>query len=151
MRVIIRKSERQLLVLNGNAVLLRAPIGLGRVPGGAKCAEGDGKTPEGLYTICLVKPDGKYGRSLGLSYPSLADADAALQAHCIDIETHRAIAAALSAGRRPPWGTPLGGEIYIHEGGALSDWTQGCIALNAEDMDVLFPYHPQITQVEILP
>jgi murein L,D-transpeptidase YafK len=151
MRVVVRKGERKLYLLDGDAVVLCAPVGLGRVPVGAKAREGDGKTPEGVYTVCLVKPDGKYGRSLGLSYPNTADARAALVTKIIDEAAFRAVAVAEAHNRRPPWGTALGGEIYIHEGGAQGDWTQGCIALNASDMDRLYPYHPQITQVEIRP
>ena len=151
MRVLICKQERTLTLLDGDAVLLRAPVGLGRVPLGAKTRAGDGKTPEGRYAVCLVKPNGKYGRSLGLNYPNPADARRALREQAIDADTCRAIEQAAARMERPPWGTALGGEIYLHEGGAQSDWTAGCIALNAADMDRLFPYHPAITEVEILP
>jgi len=151
MRILVIKSERKLYLLDRDSVLLRAPVGLGRVPGGAKAREGDGKTPEGVYAVCLVKPDGKYGRSLGLNFPNAADARAALVTKAIDEAVFRAIVAAEADNRRPPWGTALGGEIYIHEGGAHEDWTQGCIALEPSDMDTLFLYHPQITQVEIRP
>lgn len=51
----------------------------------------------------------------------------------------------------PPWGTALGGEIYLHEGGASSDWTQGCIALEAADMARLFERWQEIDTVHILP
>lgn len=151
MRVLIQKKERTLYLFDGDAVLLRAPVGLGPNPTGAKTREGDGKTPEGVYTVCLVKPNGKHGRSLGLNYPNLADAQAALQEQTIDSAAFRAIADAARENRRPPWSTVLGGEIYIHEGGAQSDWTQGCVALNACDMDVLFGYHKDIAIVEITP
>ena len=56
----------------------------------------------------------------------------------IDRATFFAVDKAHREGRRPPWGSPLGGEIYIHEGGSQCDWTQGCIALDASDMDRLF-------------
>ena len=151
MRVVINKNERKLYLLDGSAVLLCAPVGLGRVPTGAKAREGDGKTPEGLYTVCLVKPNGKYGRSLGLNYPNTADARVALAATAIAEVAFQAIASAETEKRRPPWGTVLGGEIYIHEGGAHADWTQGCIALNAADMDQLYPHRAEIVQVEIRP
>jgi murein L,D-transpeptidase YafK len=49
MRVLILKSERFLLLRDGNRVLLQARVALGREPLGPKCREGDGKTPEGLY------------------------------------------------------------------------------------------------------
>lgn len=151
MRVIIYKSERQLVLLDDDYVMLRAPVALGRDPRGAKAREGDGKTPEGVYTICLDKPDGKYGRSLGLNYPNAEDARAAYDKDLIDADTFLAISEAEAQHRRPPWGTALGGEIYIHEGGADGDWTEGCVALNEADMDVLFSHRARITDVEILP
>jgi len=43
----------------------------------------------------------------------------------------------------PPWNTALGGQIFIHAGGAHKDWTVGCVALYNSDMDELF----QITSV----
>ena len=131
-------------------MLLRCPIALGRCPVGRKRQEGDGRTPEGVYAICLVKEQGKFGRSLGLSYPNQQDADLGLQEGRIDLSTHQVILERLAAGLRPPWGTPLGGEVYIHEGGTASDWTQGCIALNSSDMDVLFPCWRQVVRVEIV-
>lgn len=151
MRVLILKKQRKLYLMNGTAAVLCVPVGLGIHPDGQKALAGDGKTPEGVYTICLIKPDGKYGRSLGISYPNAADARLALEAGRIDAQTCRAIQSAIAENRRPPWGTALGGEIYIHEGGAQEDWTQGCIALNSADMDTLYPYHPVIEQVEIRP
>ncbi len=151
MHIRIYKGERRLILLDGETIVLSAPVALGRVPVGPKTREGDGKTPEGIYTLCLIKPDGKYGRSLGLSYPSESDARKALDEHAIDIPTFRAIVNAQRKGQRPPWGTALGGEIYIHEGGTHRDWTEGCIALNSADMDTLFPYHSAISSVEILP
>jgi hypothetical protein len=104
-----------------------------------------------VYTVCLIKEQGKYGRSLGLSYPGREDAELALREGRIDLSTHQAILSRLAAGERPPWGSPLGGEIYIHEGGSQSDWTAGCIALDERDMDVLFAYRDRLRRVEILP
>lgn len=149
--LLIEKSKRQLTLFQGEEILLRCRVALGRCPVGRKLREGDGCTPEGVYTICLVKEQGKYGRSLGLSYPNRQDADLALQEGRIDLSTHQVILDRLAAGQRPPWGSPLGGEVYIHEGGTASDWTQGCIALETRDMDHLFPQWESIRQVEILP
>ena len=134
MRLIIEKSTRKLRLMQGGETVFSCRIGLGREPVGAKEAEGDGRTPEGTYFICLVKEEGKYGRSLGLSYPGPEDAHIRL-AH----QEHR----------RPPWGSPMGGEVYIHEGGSDRDWTQGCIALDEADMDQLFPHWEEIEWVEI--
>ncbi len=147
LEVCIEKGRRRLTLRRGDEILLTCRVGLGRCPTGRKQQEGDGRTPEGEYAICLVKEAGKYGRSLGLNYPNQRDADTALQEGRIDLSAHQAIVSRLNAGQRPPWGTPLGGEIYIHEGGSHRDWTQGCIALDEKDMDVLFEYREKIGRV----
>lgn len=147
----IEKQNRRLLLFKSDHEIFQCRIALGREPIGPKQAQGDGRTPEGSYFICLVKEQGKYGRSLGLSYPNEADASAAFAAGQIDESTLEKIRSACSEKRRPPWGSPLGGEIYIHEGGIASDWTQGCIALEERDMDVLFPLRDQLDEVQIVP
>jgi len=151
MQIIIRKGLRQLVLTDGEAALLCCRIALGSQPEGEKRMQGDGRTPEGHYFICLVKENGKYGRSLGLSYPNPQDAQAAYAEGRIDERTLRNVQAAHEERRRPPWGSPLGGEIYIHEGDSASDWTAGCIALDEADMDKLFPFWPQVEEVLILP
>lgn len=151
MQLIIRKSARQLALMDGNTQLLSCRTALGREPEGPKRMQGDGRTPEGAYFICLVKEQGKYGRSLGLSYPNPQDAQLAFSEGRIDERTLQNVHAAHAERRRPPWGSPLGGEIYIHEGGSSTDWTQGCIALEESDMDRLFPFWPQVDEVLILP
>ena len=150
MKVIIEKEKRLLTLMDGDQIRFRCPVALGREPRGAKQREGDGRTPEGSYYICLVKEAGKYGRSLGLSYPGPGDAERGYADGLIDLQAKNAILGAWQKGIRPPWGTALGGEIYIHEGGTASNWTQGCIALSSEDMDVLFPLREEIQRVEIL-
>ena len=146
------KANRELQLWGGpKKLMFRAPIALGWSPVSPKRGAGDGKTPEGTYRICLIKEQGRHGQSLGLSYPNPADADKALQEGRIHSETHAAILNAHQEGCRPPWGSPLGGEIYIHGGGAHQDWTQGCIALEDDDMAQLFLFAEQIEIVEILP
>jgi len=149
MRLIIEKSTRKLRLMQGGEMVFSCRIGLGREPVGAKEAEGDGRTPEGTYFICLVKEQGKYGRSLGLSYPGPEDAQKAFLEGRIDERTLENIRLAYQEHRRPPWGSPMGGEVYIHEGGSDRDWTQGCIALDEADMDQLFPRWEEIEWVEI--
>ncbi len=151
MRIIITKHKRTLTLTDGENILFTCAAALGREPVGPKRAEGDGRTPEGRFFICLVKPEGKFGRSLGLSYPAPADAETAFSEGRIDERTLQNIALAHAQKRRPPWGSPLGGEVYIHEGGSFADWTQGCIALDPADMDVLFPHYGQVDEVTILP
>ncbi|MBQ7455462.1 MAG: L,D-transpeptidase [Clostridia bacterium] len=138
-RVVVEKALRRLTVYDeaGNT-LLRCLVALGSQPVGQKQAEGDGRTPEGDYFICLKRETGKFGCALGISYPSLADAQAAAEQGRLDAGLLPLFEKAEREGRRPPWGTPLGGEICLHGGGAARDWTAGCVALDDEDMRALF-------------
>jgi len=146
MRVLIEKKKRLLTLTDGESTLLSCPVALGAVPEGPKERSGDGKTPEGEYFVCLKKI-GKYGPSLGISYPNEADArrlgaEEGLLS-CIRERTANQ--------ERPPWGTALGGEIYIHGGGTETDWTAGCVALSDADAERLYALTPPGTQVIILP
>ena len=147
MEILIEKAARRLTLRDekGNC-LLTAPIALGACPSGAKTRAGDGRTPEGRYFVCLKKY-GKYGASLGVSYPNLADAKAA----GADAELCHCISEREAQGLRPPWGTKLGGEIYIHGGGTERDWTAGCVALNDEDAERLYALTPLGTVIIITP
>ena len=147
MKILIEKGKRRLTLLDDQgAALCVCPVALGFAPEGPKEQAGDGKTPEGAYFVCLKKM-GKYGPSLGVSYPNADDArrmhadDALIQ--CIRKRT--------ALGQRPPWGTALGGEIYIHGGGTATDWTAGCIALSDADAQALLDAVPLGTEIEILP
>ncbi|MDD2648900.1 MAG: L,D-transpeptidase [Eubacteriales bacterium] len=145
----IEKANRKLIYISGSE-RREMTCALGCFPEGAKQREGDGKTPEGDYFICMKKL-GKYGCSLAVSYPSSLDAAYGFLRGDIDIEAYRAIVRFLRMGHRPPWGTKLGGEIYIHGGGAESDWTKGCIALSDEDAGWLYERAFEGERVTILP
>lgn len=145
MKIIIQKNARQLWLLGDEGTpIFSCPLALGFCPVGPKEREGDGRTPVGQYFVCLKKL-GKYGPSLGISYPSPEDARRmnAPEALIACIEERAA------KGQRPPWGSPLGGEIYIHGGGAERDWTAGCIALSDENARRLYDQTPLGTRVEI--
>lgn len=151
-RVVVEKSKRLLTAYDAaGAVLLRCRVALGRAPVGHKQKEGDDRTPEGRYFCCLKRERGKFGRALGVSYPSFADARAAVAEKRLDAALLPLFAAAEHEQKRPPWGTALGGEIYLHGGGADRDWTAGCIALDDENMQVLFALCAEGDVIEITP
>lgn len=112
MRVIIEKHERRLTVFEGGREVFRCRVALGCEPEGPKQREGDGRTPEGVYTICLVKERGKYGRSLGLSYPGIRDAQEALLRGEIDRATFLAVDKAHREGRGPHGVAAGWGDLY---------------------------------------
>jgi|WetSurMetagenome_2_1015567.scaffolds.fasta_scaffold197399_2 murein L,D-transpeptidase YafK len=149
--IIILKAERKLDFYRGGKLLHSYHIGLGPVPIGAKLRSGDGRTPEGEYYICSKNPKSSYYLSLGLSYPNAKDAARGLKAKLINQKQHDQIAEAIKHRRRPPWDTPLGGEIFIHGNGAKTDWTLGCIALEDADIKALYQIAPVGTPVTILP
>lgn len=111
------------------------PVGLGFTPEGTKRREGDGRTPEGRYTVHHKNPQSRYHLSLGVSYPNAADAKAGLDAGIIDAATYARI---LRSPGWPPQDTAMGGAIYLHGGGGHADWTLGCVAVDNEAMDWLF-------------
>ena len=136
--IVVHKARRTLTLYNGGQVLRRYLVALGRTPIGAKRRQGDGKTPEGEYTIIGRNRYSSYHRSLRISYPNAADQAYARRA-----------------------GVSAGGDIVIHglpngmgEVGAAhreSDWTEGCIAVTNEEIEEIWRLVPDGTPIRIEP
>jgi murein L,D-transpeptidase YafK len=131
--VAVDKSERKMWLFHDDRVLKSYDVALGRTPVGHKQFEGDGKTPEGRYTIDRRNPNSRYHLSLGVSYPNGAD---------------RAFAEAQ--------GKPPGGEIFIHgrsnyKGRNRGDWTEGCIAVSDREMELIYAMVRDGTPIIIQP
>jgi hypothetical protein len=148
-RLLAEKSRRTLTVFSTGRPVKTYRIALGTDPVGPKQREGDGRTPEGAYYVCVKNAESRYRLSLGLSYPAEVDAERGLADKLISKREQRAIVDAVRRFRKPPWNTKLGGEIMIHGGGTESDWTEGCLALTDADVDELYPLIPLGTEVEI--
>lgn len=138
-KILVEKAERRLQLLDAAGTVLKSyTIALGRDPLGPKQREGDGRTPEGRYTIDWRNPQSAYHLSLHISYPDAADRQRA-------------------SGR----GEDPGGMIMIHglrNGlgwlGALHasiDWTDGCIAVTNEEIEEIWRLVPNGTPIEIRP
>lgn len=136
--IVIRKSARRLDLYTDGVLIHTYRIALGFAPEGDKEREGDGRTPEGQFYVCIKNPESSFGVSLGVSYPSRDDAERGLRQGLIDEREYDLIVAAIDAGQAPPMKTALGGEIYIHAGGSDKDWTQGCVGLEEGDMAELY-------------
>ena len=149
--IVILKAERRLELRRGDRVVKTYRIGLGNTPTGAKQRQGDGRTPEGTFYVCVKNPKSRYNLSLGLSYPTPADAARGLRDGLITQAQHDAIVAAHNNHTTPPWNTALGGEVFIHGNGSSSDWTLGCIALDDADMTELYALVEKCTAVIIRP
>ncbi len=137
-RILVFKSERRLELYSGDQMLRRWPVILGPKPRGDKRVEGDGRTPEGEYYICVRNSRSRYHLSLGLSYPNVEDAERGLEEGLIDEEEADRIIRANMQGRVPPWYTALGGEIFIRGPGEEGELTGGSIALARAHIEELF-------------
>jgi murein L,D-transpeptidase YafK len=143
-------KEIRILELYGDDNLIgRFRIALGSAPTGDKEKEGDKKTPEGKYYICTRNDKSKYTLFLGLSYPNVEDASRGLENDLISDSEFREIQSNIHSGKRPTWGTSLGGELGIHGGETNNDWTSGCIAVSDDDIRIIWEYTKMNTPVEI--
>jgi murein L,D-transpeptidase YafK len=149
--IVVEKGARRLRLYAGGELVRVRRVVLGFAPEGDKVKQGDGRTPEGDFLICMKNDKSKFYLSLGLTYPNEEDAERGLGAGLITRAQHKTIVNAVRAGRCPPWGTALGGEIFIHGGGTASDWTAGCVALENEEVKELFDSVPAGTPVRIEP
>lgn len=153
--IVIEKSRRLLHLYEhleqGERLLVKTyRIALGSNPSGPKSRDGDGATPEGEYYITHRNPASRYYLSLGISYPNQSDARRGYAAGLITARELADIEATSERFEKPPQGTALGGEIFIHGGGTAGDWTAGCIALENGDITELFESLPLKTWVSIL-
>jgi murein L,D-transpeptidase YafK len=150
-KIVVSKSKRQLALYSNDKIVRLYRIGLGFSPAGDKARQGDGRTPEGQFYVCVKNAGSRFYLSLGLSYPNKEHAGRGLREGLISRAEYNSIISALDRRARPPWDTRLGGEIFIHGHGSTSDWTLGCVALDNTDMKELFDVVPKGTAVTIEP
>ena len=137
-RVVIEKSTHTLTLYRGRDPLKTYKVALGPNATGPKEREGDGRTPEGTYTIDSRKHDSAFHRALHISYPNSQDRQRARRL-----------------------GVAPGGAIMIHglpngmgmlgRAHLLRDWTQGCIAVTNEEIEEIWRVVRNGTRVEIKP
>jgi murein L,D-transpeptidase YafK len=150
-RLVVGKGARRLRLYAGGELVRVRRVALGFTPEGDKVRQGDGRTPEGDFLICMKNEKSSFYLSLGLNYPNEEDAARGLRDGLITKAAAAAIVRANRAGRCPAWNTALGGEIFIHGGGTAGDWTFGCVALENPDIKELFDALPRGTPVRIEP
>ena len=135
-RIVIEKAARRMQLLQDGKVVRTYRIALGFTPDGDKERQGDGKTPEGEFTIDRRNAESAFHLSVGLDYPRPKDR-----------------VRAAKGGYSP------GGDIFIHgqpnalpDGFKLKgDWTAGCIALTNAEMREVWAVTPIGTKVDIRP
>ncbi len=153
--VVVDKSDFALAVYRDRVLVTmpdgRAcfPVALGASPVGDKARRGDERTPTGSFRVTHRNPASSFHLSLGLDYPQARHAEAGYAAGVIDAATRDRVAGA-DRGGKPARDTALGGDIYLHGGGAAPrDWTDGCVAVDDDVMDWLFDTAAPGTRVHI--
>ncbi|MDR1702228.1 MAG: L,D-transpeptidase family protein [Sporomusaceae bacterium] len=147
----IYKSQRKFELYGDGQIIGIFKIGLGFAPSGDKEVEGDGKTPVGKFAVCYINKNTPYVYFYGLNYPNLEDAERGLSKGLISQKEYEQILQAVQSGATPLWQTPLGGEVGIHGGGNLLDWSAGCVTVSDTDILILEKYLTLGTVVEIKP
>ncbi|MFZ5780939.1 MAG: L,D-transpeptidase family protein [Pseudomonadota bacterium] len=132
------KGERRLELRRDGKLLRAYRVALGFAPERHKEREGDGRTPEGSYSIDARNPRSAFHLSLRVSYPHAGDRD-----------------------RAAKLGVPPGGDIYIHglpngwrklsTPHPRRDWTTGCIAVTDAEIREIWSLVATGTRVVIHP
>ena len=137
--ITVYKSKRILILSDRNGKPMRTyKVALGKSPRGHKKKRGDNKTPEGRYYIETRNPDSAFHLSLKISYPNAKD-----------------WALAERYGHSPGdlimiHGLPNGKE-WIKDVHKTKDWTEGCIAVNNEEIREIWSLVDDGTPIHIWP
>lgn len=137
-RIVVSKDRKELYLISGETMLRVYPVAFGSNPVGHKQFEGDGKTPEGIYSVDYKNPQSEFTKALHVSYPNKKDVEFAKSQ-----------------------GKSAGGDIMIH--GLPSDdrkrqaisiihpmnWTRGCVAVTNEQIEDIYSLVKENTLVEI--
>lgn len=139
--IYVSKRTKTLRLKQNGILIAEYPVSLGAASAeGDKKVEGDMRTPSGEFYVCTRNDKSVAYLALGLSYPSVSDAERGFADGIITQEQRDEIIAANEAGIQPPWDTPLGGAIEIHGCRTPGGTTHGCVAVDNEAMNVLWCY-----------
>jgi murein L,D-transpeptidase YafK len=140
--ILIDKSDYRLSVLIDTFTVKEYPVVFGGNPVDDKLQQGDDCTPEGIFKMILKYPHGEWNKFIWINYPN----DESWKKH-----------KAAKAEGLIPQDAKIGGEIGIHgvpEGfDKLIDlkfnWTLGCVSLKNKDVDDIYPYITEHTEIII--
>jgi len=143
-RIVVYKGKHTMEVYDGETLLKTYTVAVGRGGKGPKRTSGDNKTPEGKYRIDGRHKSSKFHRFLHVSYPNREDKNAFKQGKK---------KGTIRSGAR------IGGAIGLH--GEKKDrtwlphkwvdWTQGCIAVDNDEIEELYRAVKKNAVLEIYP
>ena len=137
--VVVYKGERILQLKRAGRVLKTFPIALGREPTGPKLQEGDGRTPEGVYSLDWRNPASQFYRAIHISYPREGE-----------VRPRRRAGAFRRAATSCCTACPMACSAE-RVGHPRRDWTDGCIALTNEEIDEIWARVEDGTTIIIYP
>jgi murein L,D-transpeptidase YafK len=137
--VLVKKSEKALYLLKEGKILKRYHVVFGPRPKGPKIQEGDERTPEGDYVLDRKNPSSRFYKSIRISYPNATDV-AKAQKYNVDPGNNIMI-----HGAKNSWSAKTAARAPHY------NWTDGCIALNNDDMEELWQAIDVGTPISILP
>jgi murein L,D-transpeptidase YafK len=138
--ILILKKDHVMELLAGGKVIRSYKVALGQGGLAPKEREGDGRTPEGHYTIDARYAGAAthYHKALHVSYPNAED-------------RKRAAKLGVSPGGAIMIHGLPNGKGYVGAAHRLFDWTLGCIAVTDEEIDEVWELVAMGTPVEIRP
>lgn len=139
-KVLVKKAERRLYLRKDGKPFRSYQVSLGSNPVGHKERQGDGRTPEGTYTMTWRNPKSQFRKALHISYPSVSDR---LNAERLGVNPGGMIA--IHGQPRPNQHRDLQ-ELLSGD-----DWTQGCIAVSNMEIDEIWGFTREGTPIEIQP
>jgi len=153
--IFVSKNRHMLYLYDGLDMVTKLPIDLAVNYVGDKERRGsyrnpeDWRTPEGVFYVSWKRNTSTFYKALVLSYPGPAHASRGLRKGLISRDGFARIVKANHMLENPPMNTQLGGWIEIHGHGVdgRANWTRGCIALENDDIDALWPYVEEGTPV----
>jgi len=138
-KIVVVKSQRVLVLLDEDDNLVsRHRISLGKNSVGTKLKQGDYKTPEGTYSVIDKRRDKVYYKEILISYPNEEDRE---RSKGLGFSTGGGI----TIHAQPNWNWDGHGNDYT----LSNDWTEGCMAVTNEGMDVLWKMISLGTPIEI--
>ncbi len=137
-KILIKKSAREMILIKKGKIFKTYKVALGTNPKGHKQCEGDGKTPEGIYSISHKYTKSNFHLALQISYPNKTDCAHAKKLKCSP------------GGLIMIHGLPKS-FAYLGSKHRLYDWTLGCVAVTNAEIEEIWKHVPTGTPVEILP
>lgn len=143
LKIYIQKAKRTLSVKYKTETLISYPCVLGFAPVGDKMQEGDGKTPEGKFSIRAMYPHKSWSFFIWFDYPNA--------------ESKKRFEERKKSGKISKT-AKIGGEVGIHGVPTgmddlittKSDWTLGCISLKTAHITDLYNSISSKTKIEII-